>query len=256
MQNRNDDGECDTLSVESHSRVGGAGETGGGGAGRGRPAALGMNRADCPNDLDEERIERALPDCPPRDRALVVVAMETGLRLSELLRLQIGSVWQGGTCVPILRVSRRDLKGGRGVRARSVRSRAIPLNDRARVALADYLGPREKAAPVGNAEPLFPSRKGNKPLGRSQGWRIIRGVLRGAGLDPHRVWAGHSLRRRFARRIFLATDLETTRLAIGHRWINTTQLYLGMGEDDAAAAIVELGRQKNGPPAPAQLSTV
>jgi site-specific recombinase XerD len=199
-----------------------------------------MNRADCPNELDEERIRALLPKLSARDAMLIELGFETGLRLSEMLSLTIGSVWKGGAPVSVLRATRSCLKGGSGVRARSVASRAIPVNERAREAIVRYLGERPTAAP---AEPLFLSREGGEALCRRQGTRIIRDIFLAAGLDPARAWGGHSLRKRFVRRVYdLTGDINTTRAAAGHRWIQTTQIYLGMAEEEAAAAILRLGR--------------
>jgi hypothetical protein len=57
------------------------------------------------------------------------------------------------------------------------------------------------------------------------------------------------MRRRFCRRIYEATrDINVTRAAVGHRWIQTTQLYLGLADEAAAAAILAVGRvDRNGP---------
>ncbi len=164
--------------------------------------------------------------------------METGLRLSELLSLKVSSVWQNGAPVSVLRVPRWQLKGGRGPRARSIPGRVIPLNSKAQAALAEYLVSRQ-ADPE---EALFPSREGGAALTRRQGTRIVRKVLVAAGLDPARVWGGHSLRRRFCQRIYDQTkDINLTRAAVGHRWIQTTQLYLGLADESAAEAILALG---------------
>lgn len=199
-----------------------------------------MLRADTPTDLDWERLCLHLPQCQPRDRALVELGVQTGLRLSELLRLKVQDVWKNGAPLPILRVSRRNLKGGRGVRARSVSSRTIPINARAREALGAHLGRGEQLP----AAPLFPSRNaaGTVPLCRRQAIRIIRKIFLDAGLDPHRVWSGHSLRKRFVRGIFDQTgNINIARQAVGHRWITTTQLYLGLEEEEAYVAIQRLG---------------
>lgn len=199
-----------------------------------------MLRADTPTDLDWERLCLHLSCCQPRDRALVELGVQTGLRLSELLGLRIQDVWRNGAPLSVLRVSRRNLKGGRGRRARSVASRTIPLNSRAREALCAHLA-QAYCSPNG---PLFPSRNaaGLRPLCRRQAIRIIRKIFLDAGLDPHRVWSGHSLRKRFVRAIFDQTgSINIARQAAGHRWITTTQLYLGLEEEEAHMAIQQLG---------------
>lgn len=202
----------------------------------------GMLRADSPTELDWERLVLHLPACPPRDRALIELGAQTGLRLGELLRLRIADVWRDGAVLPVLRVSRRNLKGGRGRRARSVGSRTIPLNERARAALAGFL--EAEIAGHSPERPLFPSRHaaGHRPLCRQQAARIIKKIFLDAGLDPHRVWSGHSLRKRFVRRILDATgDIDLAREAVGHRWVQTTQLYVGARHDEAQSAILAIG---------------
>lgn len=203
-----------------------------------------MLRADTPTDLDWERLSQHLPRCHPRDRALVELGVQTGLRLSELLGLRIQDVRRNGATLSVLRVSRRNLKGGRGIRARSVSSRTIPINARAREALGAHLG-RDEHSP---AAPLFPSRNaaGLRSLCRRQAIRIIRKIFLDAGLDPYRVWSGHSLRKRFVRAVFDRTgSINIARQAVGHRWVTTTQLYLGLDEKKARAAIQGIGEPRN-----------
>ena len=200
-----------------------------------------MNRCDCPSELDEARVQPVLVAGAPRDRLLCVLGFETGLRISELLGLRLGDIWQGGApSVRVLRVTRNRLKSGRGERACSVRSRAVPLNSRARLTLLEHFG--RQVAPPKDA-PLFPSREGGgRAITRRQATRIIRKIFLTAGCDTAGVWAGHSLRRRFVRRIFDATrDINITREAVGHRYIATTQLYLGLVEEEAHAAILAIG---------------
>jgi site-specific recombinase XerD len=197
-----------------------------------------MNRCDCPTEWEEELLRTRLLAESPRDRLLLVLGLETGLRTSELLGLKVGQVWAGSRPATILRVSRRDLKGGRGVGARSVSGRALPLNARARETLIDFFAHTSGRDP---GDWLFTGRKGgNRPITRRQAARLIRGVCLRAGLDPHKVWAGHSLRRRFVRRLYDTHGINVARQAVGHRWIATTQIYLGLEEEAAQAAILEL----------------
>jgi site-specific recombinase XerD len=198
-----------------------------------------MNRCDCPTELDEAKLQAHLPSCSPRDRLLITLGFETGLRLSELLGLTVGHVWRDGRPTSILRLARSGLKGGRGKWARSVASRAIPLNARAREEVRAYMSAVSAAEA---AAPLFPSREGPGPLSRRQASRAIARIFRAAGLDPSRVWAGHSLRRRFVTRIYEQThDINLARAAVGHRWVTTTQAYAGLDDACVEQAILTLG---------------
>ncbi len=206
-----------------------------------------MLRASCPTELDEQRVIAALKFFPLSEQVIVILGFETGLRLTELCRLPTGAVWRNGACVSVLRISRRFLKAGKvgAVRARSVRSREIPLNDHAREYLTHFLEDRERQGPLWPQAPLFPGRDGRKHLSRVQAWRIIRKIFLQAGCDPARTWAGHSLRRRFVRRIFEATNLEIARRSVSHASALTTAGYLFLETDGEAAtqAVLNLSRR-------------
>lgn len=202
-----------------------------------------MKRCDCPTELDEERLRPVLATCAKRDRLLCELGFETGLRISELLGLRVGDVWQGGAPVRFLRVSRNRLKGGRGDKARSVRSRTVPINASAFAALVAHFGVHSE--PNKDA-PLFPSREGvSRAITRRHATRVIRKIFLAAGCDSSGVWAGHSLRRRFVRRVYdLTHDINVTREAVGHRNLTTTLLYLGNMEEEAHAAILGIARNE------------
>lgn len=202
-----------------------------------------MNRCDCPSELDEARLEPVLRTARPRDRLLVVLGLETGLRVSELTNLRVGDVWHSGGPVRVLRVTRSRLKGGKGAHARSVRGRNVPLNGRAQTVLREVLG--TSTAEANN--PLFPSREGGA-ISRRQALRAVKKIFLDAGCDPSRVWGGHSLRRRFVTRVYQATnDIDVTRAAVGHRWIATTQAYIGLDENAAEQAILAIGEPARAP---------
>ena len=68
-----------------------------------------------------------------RDRMLIIAGTQVGYRITELLTWTVGQVLGAdGDIVREVTVNRADLKGGKGVRKRSVRSRRVVLNERAR----------------------------------------------------------------------------------------------------------------------------
>jgi integrase len=79
---------------------------------------------------------RALPDS--RDRLLVILGLNTGLRISELLPLRWSQLVRNGEPTPLLEVSRRFLKGGRGPARKQVCSRRVPLNAAAAAAIKEF----------------------------------------------------------------------------------------------------------------------
>ena len=70
----------------------------------------------------------------------MVLGCVTGFRIQELLSITVSQVWDGFDVVREVAVSRRDLKGGRGLYRRSVRSRRVPLAEPVREAIRQSLG--------------------------------------------------------------------------------------------------------------------
>lgn len=197
-----------------------------------------MNRADPLSEIEREQLRLSLERGCPRDRLLIELGLQTGLRTSELLSLQLGQVWDGHEPLTHLRIQRRNLKGGHGRNARVVKSRVIPLSTRARRTIAQCC----PALGHDLAAPLFSSREGaGRSISRRQVARLIREACLRAGLSPHKIWSGHSLRRSFAKSIFAEHGIEITRAALGHSSISTTQIYVAAGEAEVHAAILSLG---------------
>ncbi len=158
-----------------------------------------------------------------RNLALLVVGCATGFRIEELLSLTVGQVWSGTEVVREITIARRNLKGGQGAYKRSVRSRRIPLSDSVRSAIAEHL------QTIGTAEParsLFSTNRANAGgMHRSQAYRTLVAACEACGIDPTRI-STHSMRKRFARLIYDASDLITTQKLMGHTSPVTTARYL------------------------------
>ena len=131
-----------------------------------------------------------------RNRGLFMIGVSTGGRISELLNLRVGDVYQNGRPVTDLLYSKSIVKGGEV-------SRAVPVNrDGNRQAVdeliswhIDYYGMTE------NDRPLFPSRNGagRKPLSRRNAHDVLKMAFEAAG-KPNGHIATHSLRKSFAQR--------------------------------------------------------
>ena len=83
-----------------------------------------------PLDNDEIRLVSACFDgtFEARNRGLFMLGVSTGGRISELLSLQIGDVWQNGSAVTDLLFDKSIVKGGEV-------SRAVPVNRDGRLAI-------------------------------------------------------------------------------------------------------------------------
>jgi len=67
-----------------------------------------------PTEIDEARLRAHFPKCRRSDVLLIVLGMETALRISELVALRVQDVWRNRAPVSVLHCARRHLKGGRG----------------------------------------------------------------------------------------------------------------------------------------------
>lgn len=162
-----------------------------------------------------------------RDVLFVMAGASTGFRASELLTLQWGQlVAADGQIAREVTIARRLLKGGRGGRARAIRSRRVALGERAREAIADYLATLT-SLPTPDTY-VFRSRKGdNRPITRTQALHILKEAARLADIPTEQVGV-HSLRKVFAKGVYAGSgcDLVLTQRLLGHTSPLTTARYL------------------------------
>lgn len=154
----------------------------------------------------EEETPKAL-----RDRALLEVLYGTGLRVTELVSLDVDDV---------------NLASGtlRVVRPKDKAERIVPIHDRAIEPLRDYLergriqllrGPDEQA--------LFLNHRGHR-LTRQGLWLIVKHYVREVGISEDIT--PHTLRHTFAAHLVeKKADLEYVQELLGHANISTTQVY-------------------------------
>ena len=186
--------------------------------------------------LDNDEI-RSVSTCftgtfATRNRGLFMLGVSTGGRISELLSLQIGDVYQNSKAVTDLLFEKSIVKGGEV-------SRAVPVNADGRHAIETLIGwHREKYRRVASTRPLFPSRhnSGTVPMHRQTAHDILKKAFIAAGLNGK--LATHSLRKSFAQRLYdKSGDIYLVQELLGHRNISTTQNYLGVNYADARAAV-------------------
>ena len=161
---------------------------------------------------------RALMDATrhPRDRLLIRMMYQTGLRVGEIAALKIGDVdFSLGEIT--IRQAKRHAEG-----------RVVPLTDEFTLALlSEYIGMR-----MGQPEaPLFlSSRRG--PLSRRALEHMVEKCGKRAGLEAGKAHP-HALRHTHAVYALKAgIDLRTLQQNLGHSTISTTALYLGLDIDD------------------------
>ena len=149
---------------------------------------------------------------------MVLLAMNTGVRRGEIFDL----TWEH------VNFHTRNLTV-EGVKAKSNRTRHIPLNDEALVVLRDWKAQGEGVGLV------FPGKYGNRLDNISNGWGAI---LEKAGIKSFR-W--HDLRHDFASKLVMAgVPLNTVRELLGHADMTTTLRYAHLAPDHKAEAVAML----------------
>ena len=167
-----------------------------------------------------------------RNRALFMLGVSTGGRISELLGLQIGDVYQNRAPVTDLLFDKSIVKG-------KEHSRAVPVNRDGRQAIADLITwHRKEYRSIAKARPLFPSRngQGGKRMSRRAAHDVLKHAFEAAGLNGK--LASHSLRKSFAQRLYDRTgDIYAVQEMLGHKNITTTQKYLGVNYQNVRQAV-------------------
>jgi len=169
-----------------------------------------------PQSLTEDEVERLLeqPDVSIaqglRDRTMLEILYATGLRVSELIQLQVEqlNLRQG-----VVRVTG---KGGK--------DRLVPMGEESIDWLNTYL---EEARPVLLAniqsDVLFPARKGGA-MTRQTFWYMIKRCSHKAGIK--KSLSPHTLRHAFATHLINhGADLRVVQMLLGHSDLSTTQIY-------------------------------
>jgi integrase/recombinase XerD len=171
-----------------------------------------------PKALSEAEVEALLDAVPGdgprprRDRAILETLYAGGLRISELVGLDLGDV---------------DLYDGQvRVLGKGNKERVVPLGRTARAALGDYLttGRPELERPARTAERgLFLNARGGR-LTRQGAWLIVRAAGDRAGLGG-RLFP-HVLRHSCATHMLdHGADIRVVQELLGHASLSTTQVY-------------------------------
>ena len=171
-----------------------------------------------------------------RNRGLFMLGVSTGGRISELLGLQIGDVYQNDKPVTDLLFDKSIVKGGEI-------SRAVPVNSDGRRAIEDLIAwHAERYQNTKKNRPLFPSRngQGQQPMSRRTVHDVLKSAFELSGLNGHLTT--HSLRKSFAQRLYDRTgDIFAVQEMLGHKAVATTQKYLGVNYAEAVEEMAVTG---------------
>lgn len=163
-----------------------------------------------------------------RDRAILETLYGAGLRISELISLDVDDLDLDEGSVLI--------RSGKGSK-----SRRVPLGRAARAATGDYVAvarpelARRAARPAGGA--LFLNARGAR-LSRQGCWKLLKARARAAGLND-RV-SPHTLRHSFATHMLDGgADIRVVQELLGHASLTTTQVYTLVSDTRLREAYVQ-----------------
>lgn len=145
-----------------------------------------------------------------RDKAMLEFAYATGMRVSEIIELNIEDI---------------NLKDGLVTCKTRTRQRHIPLGSLSLRALADYI---ENSRPIlikdENVKALFVNTNG-KRLTRQGFWKIVKYYKEQAHITKDIT--PHVLRHSFATHLLQnGADLKSIQIMLGHSDISSTQVYM------------------------------
>lgn len=159
---------------------------------------------------DIAKIEQVLKFCNLRDYTIWVLGMNSGLRVSDIVRLNVSDV-VNRTHISIIEKKTNKVK-------------TFYINDKLKKVLKDFTKDRDFN------EPLFLGKQG-KRLNRTQVYRFIVKICKENGIQAH--VATHTLRRSFGYHHYQQfKDAVVLQKIFNHSSQRITLMYIGIDQDE------------------------
>jgi integrase/recombinase XerC len=161
----------------------------------------------------EPRTQRDIKLIPKRDRAILELLYASGLRVSELVGLDLGAIDKSGQMLRVLGKGRKE--------------RVVPYGTKAQAALEAYWPVRAEILNHPLTKPAYEAVFVNH-LGGRLGGRAIRTMVKKYARIANVDWNlhPHSLRHAFASHLLAdGADLRAIQELLGHVSLSTTQRY-------------------------------
>ena len=147
-----------------------------------------------------------------RDNAMMELMYATGMRVSELIHLQITDI---------------NLQMGYVICHDSEKERIIPIGNVSRNAILQYMEHSRGFFVKNKKESSLFTNCSGKSMSRQGFWKVLKGYAVDAGI--HRDITPHTLRHSFAVHMLQnGADVKSVQEMLGHSDISSTQIYLGM----------------------------
>ena len=157
---------------------------------------------------------------PERDFAIIVLFLNCGMRLSELVGINLNNIKDNALTV----IGKGD------------KERTIPLNNACIQALEAYMSIRPVNG-VKDRNALFLSERKQR-ISKESVQKIVKKYIKNAGLDPQR-YSTHKLRHTAATLMYRYgnVDIRTLQELLGHESIATTEIYTHLGKQQLKDAV-------------------
>lgn len=163
-----------------------------------------------------ETIKWILKQKSLRDYCLFVLGINSGLRISDLLRLRICDVSEKGKQKNRIRLREKKTN----------KFKDFPISDNAKSAIKKYLRTRI----INENEPLFISRKNKGFLLRQQAYRILNDVAKSVGIKEK--IGTHTLRKTFGYHAYNnGYDITLIQKLFNHSSPSVTLRYIGITQE-------------------------
>jgi len=155
-----------------------------------------------------------------RDYLLFVLGINSGLRISDLLKLAVEDVKDQE------RITIREQKTNK--------MKDFPLSDNCKKAINEYL----KSTGITTGA-LFISRKGGKPITRVQAYRILNEGAKTIGITDS--IGTHTLRKTFGYFVYInGTDITRIQRLLNHSTPSVTLSYIGITKEELDNVYINL----------------
>lgn len=172
------------------------------------------------NKKQIESLKKYLRGQNIRDYLLFVLGINSGLRISDLLKLTVEDV-QGQD-----RINIREQKTGK--------AKDFPLSETCKKAINEYL----KATNITTGA-LFISRKGDKPITRVQAYRLINEGAKRVGITE--PVGTHTLRKTFGYHAYQnGVDITRIQKLLNHSTPSVTLSYIGITKEELDNVYISL----------------
>jgi integrase/recombinase XerC len=165
-----------------------------------------------PNFLTQEQVLSLLnvPDTKSRDKALIETLYSCGVRVEELMSLDIERIDFISNVIK--------------VKGKGNKERIVPIGSKAIEAMMDYIKERKNAGqPYDIKSPAFLGND-NKRMKQKTARQIVYELAIKSGLQKH--ISPHTLRHSAATHLLEnGCDIRTTQEILGHKRLSTTQIY-------------------------------